>query len=223
MYGSLSIVKQMNNNLFVIIPAKPLGEAKTRLAGVLPAAERVDLSRSLLQRTIGLARQVGEVVVVSRDAGVRKLAKAAGAWALVEAGHDLNQALQQAADWVAAQGGEAVLVLPGDLPLLQPSDLAEMVRLGQRSHAVVIAPSQRLDGTNALLLRPPRLIEFAFGLESFEKHQQAARVAGIEPILYHSPTVGLDLDLPEDWASWQSQSHCLLKPSMCYFERDETE
>ncbi|GAB4419076.1 MAG: hypothetical protein Fur0044_15290 [Anaerolineae bacterium] len=199
-------MKQMDSNIFVIIPAKPLGKSKTRLAGVLPAAERVDLSRSLLQRTIGLARQVSEVVVVSRDAGVRKLAKAAGAWALVETGHDLNHALRQAADWVAAQGREAILVVPGDLPLLQPSDLAEMVRLGQRSPAVVIAPSQRLDGTNALLLRPPRLIEFAFGPGSFEKHQHAARIAGVEPVIYHSPTVGLDLDLPEDLRNWQCHS-----------------
>lgn len=193
----------MSSTLFIVIPAKPPAESKTRLAGILPKAKRIDLSRSLLQRTIGLARQLGEVVVVSRDAGVRKLAKEAGAWALVEAGHDLNQALQQASEWVAAQGGQAVLVVPGDLPLLQPSDLAEMVALGQRSPAVVIAPSQRLDGTNALLLRPPGLIEFAFGPGSFEKHQQAARVAGVEPVLYYSPTVGLDLDLPEDLQIWQ--------------------
>jgi 2-phospho-L-lactate guanylyltransferase len=191
--------------MFVIIPAKPLDQAKTRLAAVLPLNERVDLSRSLLQRTIGLARQVGEVVVVSRDAAVRKLAKQAGAWALVEAGRDLNRALQQASDWVMAQGGQAVLIVPGDLPLLQPSDLAEIVALGQHPPAVAIAPSQRLDGTNALLVRPPGLIHFAFGPGSFEKHQQMARAAGVEPIIYRSPTVALDLDVPGDLEAWQNQ------------------
>ena len=145
----------MDDILFSIIPVKPLNQSKTRLAAVLPAAERVDLSRRLAQRTIHLAHQVGEVVLVSRDPTVRKLAKQAGAWALVEAGQELNQALQQASDWVTARGGQAVLILPGDLPLLQLSDLTEIVAVGQRPPSVVIAPSQRLDGTNALFLRPP--------------------------------------------------------------------
>lgn len=201
----------MDSNLFTIIPAKPLDQAKTRLAAVLSGSERAELSRHLLQRTLHLARQVGEVVVISRDAGVRKLAKQAGAWALVEAGQELNGALQQASDWVSARGGQAVLVLPGDLPLLQLSDLTEIVALGQQRPAVVIAPSQRLDGTNALLLSPPGLIHFVFGPGSLERHQQAALSAGVEPLLYHSPTVALDLDLPGDLAAWRNETSLLLK------------
>ncbi len=198
-------MKQVGSDLFAIIPAKPLDQSKTRLKAVLPLNERINLSRHLLQRTIHLARQVGEVVVVSRDMAVRRLAKQAGAWALVETGSGLNRALRQASDWVVAQGGQAILVLPGDLPLLHLADLTEMVRLGQQRPSVVIAPCHRREGTNALLLRPPGLIEFAFGLGSFAKHQQAARAIGIEPIIYPSPTVALDLDVPRDLEAWRSQ------------------
>jgi 2-phospho-L-lactate guanylyltransferase len=199
-------MKQMNGDIFVIIPAKPLNQSKTRLAAVLPLKERVELSRHLLQRTIHLACQVGQVVVVSRDAAVRRLAKQAGAWALVEAGEDLNKALQQASDWVVAQAGQAILVLPGDLPLLQEADLLEIVAAGQSTPAVVIAPSRRLDGTNALFLRPPGLIEFAFGPSSFEQHQQVARAMGLEPVIYRSPTTALDLDVPLDLEAWRSRN-----------------
>jgi 2-phospho-L-lactate guanylyltransferase len=198
-------MNQLEQDIFVIIPAKPLDQSKTRLAAVLPVTERVDLSRRLVQRTIHLAGQVGEVVVVSRDMAVRRLAKQAGAWALVEAGQELNQALQQASDWIIARGGQAVLILPGDLPLLQLSDLTEIVAAGQRFPSIVIAPSQRLDGTNALLLRPPGSIKFAFGPRSFDRHQQAARGVGVEPVIYHSPTVALDLDLPEDLQAMQNR------------------
>jgi 2-phospho-L-lactate guanylyltransferase len=200
------------DRVFIIIPAKPLDQSKTRLAAVLPVQERANLSYRLLQQTIDLARQVGEVVVVSRDAAVRKLAKAAGAWALVETGEGLNQALQQASAWVEARGGPAVLVLPGDLPLLQLSDLTEIVAAGRHSPSVVVAPSRRLDGTNALFLRPPGLIEFAFGPGSFEKHQQAARTSGVEPMIYRSPTVALDLDLPEDLRAVQNWGLCSREP-----------
>lgn len=208
------MMSQIDSNLFTIIPVKPLDQAKTRLAAVLSGVERAELSRRLLQRTLHLAQQVGQVVVISRDAAVRKLAKQAGAWALVEAGQELNSALQQASDWVAARGGQTVLILPGDLPLLQLSDLTEIIALGQDWPAVVIAPSQRLDGTNALLVRPPGLINFVFGLGSLERHQQAALAAGIEPMLYRSPTVALDLDLPGDLDAWRNKAHFLLRTNL---------
>jgi 2-phospho-L-lactate guanylyltransferase (CobY/MobA/RfbA family) len=73
-----------------------------------------------------------------------------------------------------------------------------MIALGQVSPSVVIAPCHRADGTNALFLRPPDLLEFSFGAGSFEKHQQAADQIGIIPQIYCSPTVALDLDIPED-------------------------
>jgi 2-phospho-L-lactate guanylyltransferase len=207
-------MSQLDSSLFTIIPVKPLDQAKTRLAAVLSGAERAELSRRLLQRTLRLAQQVGQVVVISRDAAVRKLAKQAGAWALVEAGQELNPALQQASDWAAAKGGQAVLVLPGDLPLLQLSDLTGIVALAQNRPAVVIAPSQRLDGTNALLVRPPGLINFVFGPGSLERHQQAALAAGIESTLYHSPTVALDLDWPGDLDAWRNEARFLLRTTL---------
>lgn len=161
------------------------------------------MSQGLLRRTVSLARQVGEVVVVSRDAAVRRLAREAGAWALVEAEPGLNRALRQAAGWALARGEPEMLILPGDLPRLELSDLAGMVRAALPGPAVVIAPSRRFDGTNAMLLRPPNLIPFSFGPDSFNRHLRAARRAGLEPVVYLSDTVAFDLDLPRDWLEWQ--------------------
>jgi len=184
--------------MFVIIPAKPFDHSKTRLSSVLTQAERIELSRYLLQHTIQVASQAGQVVVVSRDAAVRKVAKQAGAWALVEAGVGLNQALRQASTWAIMRGAEAILILPADLPLLRTADLVEMIEAASGSPSVVIAPCHRADGTNALLLHPPGLIEFAFGPGSFARHRQAVRKVGLEPVIVHSSTLALDLDVPED-------------------------
>ena len=58
-------------SLYCLIPAKPHPEAKSRLDPLLTAAQRIDLSRWLLRRTVGLACEaVGRVVVVSRDPAV---------------------------------------------------------------------------------------------------------------------------------------------------------
>lgn len=187
--------------MYIVIPAKPFAEAKTRLTPVLSPTQRQHLSQRLLRRTLSLTRQVGEVVVISRSAAVRRLAKQHGAWALVEGGHGLNEALQQAATWVNMQPtGDGLLILPGDLPSLQLSDLHNLLAIGQASPAVVIAPCHRGSGTNALLVRPPTLFPFAFGLDSFQKHQQAARLAGTTPHIYNSSTLAFDVDIPADLA-----------------------
>jgi 2-phospho-L-lactate guanylyltransferase len=63
---------------------------------------------------------------------------------------------------------------------------------------VVVAPCRHGTGTNALLILPPGLIPFAFGPDSFAAHCAAARAAGVEPVIYRSATITLDLDTPED-------------------------
>ncbi|HMQ52905.1 MAG TPA: 2-phospho-L-lactate guanylyltransferase [Anaerolineae bacterium] len=191
------------DNLFVIIPAKPFAESKTRLSSILSVDERVRLSRALLWRTVNLAIQVGQVVVISRDTATRRLAKQAGAWSLVESGTTLNAAVRQALEWVLTRRGQAALILPADLPWLSLAHLEQMIHLGQDSPSVVIAPCRRTEGTNALLLHPPHLIDVHFGPGSFAEHQQAVRQIGLQPRVYHSAALALDIDLPEDLALWQ--------------------
>ncbi len=188
---------------YIIIPAKPFHLAKSRLSDVLSPSERVNLSRYLLQRTIQVAKQVGEVVVISREARIRQLAKQTGAWALVESNASLNQAVKQAVDWVTWQDGAQCLILPGDLPLVTPTDLLELTDLETHPPSIVISPCRRQNGTNALLVQPPHLIDFAFGVNSFTKHQNLARQQQMETVVHYSPNLALDLDVPEDLVLWR--------------------
>jgi 2-phospho-L-lactate guanylyltransferase len=187
-------------SIYCLIPAKPHTEAKSRLNPLLTAAQRIELSRWLLRRTVDLAREVvGRVVVVSRDPAVLSEAEALGAWGLLEASPGLNPALTQAARFAQGRGAGGLLVLPTDLPRLTASDLEEILALAAPPPALVIAPCRHGTGTNALLLRPPGIIPFAFGPDSFAAHSAAARAAGIEPLVYRAETIALDLDTPEDW------------------------
>ena len=63
---------------------------------------------------------------------------------------------------------------------------------------VVIAPDRRGRGTNALLSSPPGLIEYDFGPDSFERHTARAKAAGVRIVVCEIPSIGLDVDLPED-------------------------
>jgi 2-phospho-L-lactate guanylyltransferase len=85
------------------------------------------------------------------------------------------------------------------LPRLTTSDLEAILTLVTGSPALAIAPCRHGTGTNALLVRPPNLIPFAFGPASFDAHYTAARAAGVEPAIYRADSVAFDLDTPEDW------------------------
>jgi 2-phospho-L-lactate guanylyltransferase len=186
--------------IYCIIPAKPYAASKTRLAALLSPEQRITLSRWLLRRTLRLALAVvGRAVVVSRDRALLMHAKAAGAWGLLETSPGLNPALTQAARFAQARGASGVLILPVDLPRLTAQDLETMLALGATSPAVVIAPCRHETGTNALLVRPPALIQFAFGPDSFAAHCAAARAAGVEPLIYRADGIAFDLDTPDDW------------------------
>lgn len=187
------------DSLFTIIPVKPFNQAKSRLAPVLTLQQRAILSRQLLWHTISVARQISQVVVISRSAAVRRVAKQGGAWTLVEAIPELNEAIRQALAWVTARGGKTALILPSDLPHLDPSALAEIITVPRHSQMIGIAPCHRLEGTNALFMQPIGVIDVAFGLDSFAKHQQLAQAAGLSPRIFHHPNLAFDLDTPRDW------------------------
>jgi 2-phospho-L-lactate guanylyltransferase len=63
---------------------------------------------------------------------------------------------------------------------------------------MIIAPDRREDGTNALYISPPGLIEYSYGPGSFMRHLHQAERFGIKHTICRLPSFGLDLDLPED-------------------------
>ena len=103
-------------------------------------------------------------------------------------------------DWAQARNASSALILPLDLPLLTTSALEKLVEPGyQPSPSIVIAPCRHRQGTNVLVLSPPRLIPPQFGLYSFARHQQLAQQTGVNPTICHSPHLAFDLDTPKDW------------------------
>jgi 2-phospho-L-lactate guanylyltransferase len=93
-----------------------------------------------------------------------------------------------------------VLVLPADLPQMKPDDVTVMVNAAKYSQTMVIAPDHRQQGTNALLLRPPDLITYSFGENSFYRHVQQANDKGAKVEIVELPSLARDVDYPEDLA-----------------------
>ena len=188
--------------LWAIVPVKPLRRGKSRLAGVLTEDERSDLSRTLLQHTLETLtklKEVEEVLVVSRDPQVLTIARNYGARTVREDGQpDLNTALKRATVIAQVYATRGVLVLPADLPLISREDARVLVERASDPPVVVIAPDRHQKGTNALLISPAGLIEYQFGENSFQRHCNLVKKAGVRLEIVNLPSLGLDLDSPED-------------------------
>jgi 2-phospho-L-lactate guanylyltransferase len=188
--------------LWAIVPVKPLRRGKSRLAGTLTEDERAELNQSLLKHTIETLsdlKEIEQVLVVSRDPHALTVARNYGARTVREDGQPhLNTALKRATVVAQVYATRGVLVLPADLPLISPEDIRELINRAVDPPVVVIAPDRHHSGTNALLISPSGLIEYDFGENSFQRHCERVRQAGARLEIVDLPSLGLDLDLPED-------------------------
>jgi 2-phospho-L-lactate guanylyltransferase len=188
--------------LWAIIPVKPLRRGKSRLAGALSEDERTELNRRLLRHTLTTLsdlRELEEVLVISRDPQALTLARQCGARTVREDGQpELNTALKRATVIAQVYATRGVLVLPADLPLITREDILTLIDHASDPPVVVIAPDRHGKGTNALLICPAGLIEYDFGENSFERHCRRVEASGARLEIVNLPTLGLDLDLPED-------------------------
>lgn len=115
----------------------------------------------------------------------------------------MNAALMSARDAAAREEVERVLMLSGDLPLIEPDDVAALLHVPKDS--VALAPDRAGTGTNALSLPLPSAAQFRFhyGEGSFAAHKAEADRLGLPFLRLQRPGLELDIDRPEELALWR--------------------
>jgi 2-phospho-L-lactate guanylyltransferase len=194
------------NPLRVLVPMKPAYEGKSRLAGVLDADGRAALSLHLLQHVLSVAARVAgaETWVIGGDLWVQHVAALESARWQQDIGGGLNDALRPVIRAAFEIGAPAVLVLPGDLGLLAPGDVEELVGLSDGFRKAVLARAATDGGTNALLSPRGLVVGPSFGPRSFQRHMDEARKAKIQIEISRAPGLAFDLDTCEDLATYRS-------------------
>jgi 2-phospho-L-lactate/phosphoenolpyruvate guanylyltransferase len=202
-----------------IVPVGGLEGAKSRLGDTLDAEERRDLTIGLLTRTLEAIHNspgIAEMIVVSPDNDVRRLALAAGARPLRQRSQGLNRGLREAREEAIARGATAIAIVPVDLPLISPEAIAGLLApltdpgvdpgldprldpgVDPGRPLVVLVPDRHGRGTNAMLVAPPDAIEFQFGGDSPAAHADCAREAGARLVELADSALALDIDTPDD-------------------------
>jgi 2-phospho-L-lactate guanylyltransferase len=190
---------------FAIVPVKALGLAKRRLAPVLPEAVRRRLVLTMLEDVLAAASSVEEIariLVVTPDREVAALAERKGAAIVpepdIEPGSQLNTAVEGGIAFALARGAAQALILPADVPLATPAELASLIRSRGSKPGVTLAPSHDSNGTNALLLAPPNALTPGYGPGSYLVHMSQAMARHIDVHVMHLAGISRDIDEPAD-------------------------
>ena len=195
--------------IWAVVPAKSLGEAKQRLAGVLTAAERQDLVRAMLGDVLAALAAVPDlagILVVTRDAELAAIGRSFGAHVMTDLRHEgPTSAVTMAATWLAAEGAAGMIAIPADVPLVTPDEIGQILATMGEPPAMTLVPALADMGSNAVALAPPDAIPLRFGLRSFFLHQEAALERGIAPHILRLPGLGLDVDRPDDLAAFVAE------------------
>jgi 2-phospho-L-lactate/phosphoenolpyruvate guanylyltransferase len=183
----------------LVIAVKRLAAAKTRLAPVFSAATRESVVLAMMIDTIKAALAVPAlqtVTVVTPDRIAAEAAQGLGAQALEDPTPDghrnpLNNAIV-AAEAVVREYTPNVVVLQGDLPALQPQELAEAI-VAARGYRRSFVGDRHGTGTSALFAFGVPL-DPEFGTDSARRHSHSGAIE----LTGAWPGLRCDIDTPDD-------------------------
>jgi 2-phospho-L-lactate guanylyltransferase len=186
---------------WALVPVKSPIWAKTRLAGLLSEAERARLQWAMLQDMLdqlGAVESLSGVAIVCPDPRIQAMALARGLRVFGDepVGGGLNAALAYGTARLRAAGADLVMVLPGDVPLLDAADIDHAIRTAIHENTAIVVPDHQAEGTNALVFwadRPPR---FRFGRNSFALHLADTGQGPVQALPLAS--IARDIDWPDD-------------------------
>jgi 2-phospho-L-lactate guanylyltransferase len=186
-------------NWSVVVPAKRLAVAKTRLRpltavlGDGSAAGHDALVLALLADTVAAAVAcpvVAEVVVVTDDPAATGVVHALGARTVAdEPDRGLNPALEHGARSAAGPG---IAALSSDLPSLRPGELADALRAAAGVARAFVADAQGTGTTLLTAVGTP--LRPQFGPSSADAH----RASGAVPLSGNWPGLLRDVDTDAD-------------------------
>ena len=192
-------------NIAALMPVKGFRNAKQRLTPILSSAARELLAETMFRDVLSqvrAARGLASIFVVTGDDQVASIAALAGAEVIRERTENgETAAVDFARQQLKRAGCEAVLILPGDMPLVCAADVEQIlaqVPSGATAPFALLVPSHDRKGTNALLLAPPDVIPLRFGYDSFTFHLSQVSAQGLPIRFCENEHIALDIDEPKD-------------------------
>ena len=189
-------------SLWALVPFRAATGAKRRLRHILSETERIGLAQAMVRdvlTTLAGADGLAGVLLVSRDETAADLAAEFEVRVFADSAFDLAGAVTEASAFAARElAASGTLFVPGDVPLIEPPDVAAVLDGHQR---VTLVPDAHDLGTNAAAVSPPNAFPYIFDGKSFKPHLAAAKRNSLAPRIVRRPMLALDVDTAAELAT----------------------
>ncbi len=183
-----------------IVPVKTFSKAKTRLN--LSSQKTIDLCKIMLEevlQTISQSNVIEKIAVVSKDESALKIGKKFNIVEIYDEKEDgVNNAVSIADKYFLDEGFGATIVFPQDIPLIQTEDIQTLCDFQMSNRCVLVVPSRKFDGTNALFRSPVNVMETHYDEDSYKIHLTTANNKSTKAALVLVRRIMLDVDDPAD-------------------------
>ena len=169
----------------ILVPVKNLSAAKQRLAAVLDQPSRTKLAQAMLHdvlTTLHSWQDCPQVAVVTGDPYAVTLATEYGFEIIADPDNPGETgAIEMATRVCVERGLDSTLIIPADIPLIQPWELEEIMKNAPAAGSVLV-PAADGRGTNAALRRPADLFPLRFSNCRSRRKHTAKEALCIEPL-----------------------------------------
>lgn len=163
-----------------IIPVKTFSKAKSRLG--LSQEKTEQLCKLMLDEVLSAISQsqINKTIIISRDESAFEIAKKYNTIQIFEEKENgVNAAVALSEKYLTENNFDASVVFPQDIPLMRPQDIDELIKFRKASPSLIVVPSRKFDGTNALLRSPIDVMETHYDEDSYKIHLTTAKSRNI--------------------------------------------
>jgi 2-phospho-L-lactate guanylyltransferase len=189
-----------NLRVGAIIPVKTFSRAKTRLN--LPPEKTEKICEIMLEsvlQTVTSSDLIEKTILVSKDEKALDMGKKFGALGIYdESEQGVNSAVLLADNYFLKEDFNATMVFPQDIPLIQTDDIQTLYQMRMPNRCVLVVPSRKFDGTNALFRTPTNVIETHYDEDSYKIHLNTAEKRTASSALVLIRRIMLDVDDQSD-------------------------
>ena len=197
-----------------VVPVKSFSKSKTRLQ--LPVEKRTDLCKIMLEEVLCVIKKSNlfeKIVIVSKDEEALKISKKFGVDEIYDYDElGVNKAVNLADKYSLENKMDASIIFPQDIPFLQVEDIQALLHFQTSSNCVLVVPSRKYDGTNALFRTPVDIMGTHYDEDSYKIHLDTAYSCSNTSSLVLIRRIMLDIDdsIDLEYALLSNE-----KPSIC--------
>ena len=183
-----------------IIPVKTFSQAKTRLD--LSLEQKEELCKLMLEEilhTLSISPQIEKIIMVTKEQKALELGKKFNTLTIKDDEEkSVNSAVALADNYLLENDFDASIVFPQDIPYIKTQDIDFILNYKIPPNFVIVVPSRRFDGTNALIRMPVNIMKTHYDEDSYKIHMNTAKEFTRNVALVFSKRIMLDVDNMED-------------------------